>query len=105
MFAPKKLIEEFNKNKDEILIKSKLSESEFNILLELLLNNITFVELGEYKEFLPEAKQLLKYHLKDIEFIALALKLNCLIWTYERLFFEIGVGISTKELSKSLNII
>jgi len=102
IFSPKKLIEEFNNNKDEILFKSKLSESEFNILLKLLLTNITFIELSEYKEFIPEAKQLLKEHLKDVEFMALALKLNCSVWTYEELFFRIGFGISTKKLSESL---
>ena len=98
ILAPKKLIEEFNNNKKEILFKSKLSESEFDILLKLLLENISFIELDEYKEFIPNAKQLLKEHLKDVEFVALALKLNCKVWTYELLLFEIGFGISTKEL-------
>ena len=98
ILAPKKLVEEFNNNKKEILFKSKLSESEFDILLKLLLENISFIELDEYKEFIPNAKQLLKEHLKDVEFVALALKLNCKVWTYELLLFEIGFGISTKEL-------
>ena len=100
ILAPKKLIEEFNNNKKEILFKSKLSESEFDILLKLLLENISFIELDEYKEFIPNAKQLLKEHLKDVEFVALALKLNCKVWTYELLLFEIGFGISTKELTE-----
>ena len=65
---------------------------------KLLLENITFIELDEYKECIPNAKQLLKEHLKDVEFVALALKLNCKVWTYELLLFEIGFGISTKEL-------
>jgi len=46
----------------------------------------------------------LKTHLKDVEFLALALKLDCLIWTYEELFFDIGFGISTKQTSSKINL-
>ncbi|MEK6932652.1 MAG: PIN domain-containing protein [Nanoarchaeota archaeon] len=103
LFAPERLREEFVNNKLEILSKSKLSEDEFNELASIIFEIIRFVPLDKYKEFLVKAKELLKEHVKDIEFVALALKLNCLVWTYESLFFDVNLGISTKELSTKLN--
>ena len=84
--------------------KSKLSEQEFNELVSLLFNIVEFVPTNEYKEYIPKARELLKTHLKDVEFLALALKLDCLIWTYEELFFDIGFGISTKQTSSKINL-
>ena len=104
LFAPEKLKEEFFNNKDEILFKSKLSESEFNELASLIFGTIKFVPLNEYKDFIPKSKQLLKGHIKDVEFVALALKLNCLFWTYEKLFFNIKLGVSTKQIAIKLNL-
>jgi len=103
LFAPLKLKEEFFNNKDEILSKSYFSEKEFNRLSFLLFKRITFVKLEEYKSFLPKAKKLLETHTKDEDFVALALSRKIKLWTYESLLFEIGVGISTKELSGELS--
>ena len=36
LFAPKKLLEEFEKHKREILLKSKFSEERFNLLFLLI---------------------------------------------------------------------
>lgn len=102
LFAPEKLKEEFVNNKEEILSKSKLSETEFDELVSLLFGFINVVSLSEYKGFISEAKQLLREHIKDVESVALALKLNCLVWTYENIFFEIKLGISTKQISNKL---
>ena len=104
LFAPKKLREEFVKNKGDILSKSKLSESEFNELAALLLDEIVFVPLSKYKKFLSKAKSLLGSHDKDEDFVALCLLKSCKIWTYEALLFDIGFGISTKQLAKELSL-
>ena len=104
LFAPEKLKKEFLSHRKEILQKSKLSEQEFNELVSLLFNIVEFVPTNEYKEYIPKARELLKTHLKDVEFLALALKLDCLIWTYEELFFDIGFGISTKQTSSKINL-
>ena len=101
-FAPEKLKEEFLNNKDEILSKSKLSESKLDELAPLLFDNITFVSLDKYKKFVPEAKVLLSKHEKDEDFIALCLMKGLKIWTYENLLFKIGFGISTEEIEKEL---
>ena len=69
----------------------------------LLFRRITLVSLEKYKKFLPEAKKLLKHHEKDEDFIAICLLKCCKLWTYESRLFEIGLGISTKEISNKIN--
>jgi predicted nucleic acid-binding protein len=103
LYAPTKLKEVFIKHKNELVSKSKLSEKYFDELSSLLFEAITFVPLHEYSSFIPQAKKLLGTHTKDEDFIALCLMKNLKLWTYEPLLFEIGFGISTKQLSSSLN--
>lgn len=103
LYAPKMLWKEFLNHKKEILSKSKLSNRDFTILTNLLLKRIKLVERKKYQKYLINAKQLLKGHEKDIDFIALCLYKKCKLWTYESRLFEIGFGISTKEISKKLH--
>jgi predicted nucleic acid-binding protein len=103
IYAPHRLLEEYYNNEKEILSKSTLSKKDFNLLSTLLFNRITFVTLDEYKKYLPKAQQLLKRHEKDEDFIALCLLKRCKLWTYESYLFEIGFGISTKEISNKLS--
>ena len=101
--APQILMDEFCNHEKEILSKSNLSKKDFQILSSLLFSRITLVSLEEYKKYLPEAKQLLEFHEKDEDFIAICLLKCCKLWTYETRLFEIGFGISTKEISKKIN--
>ena len=103
IFAPERLKEEFVNNKEEILKKSVLSESDFDEFSNKIFQRITFVSINEYKEFIPKAKQLLGKHEKDEDFIALCLLKRIKLWTYEKLLFEIEFGISTKEISLKIN--
>lgn len=103
IYAPQKLGEDFLNNEKEILAKSRLSKTDFQVLNSLLFERITFVRLEEYKKFIPKAKRLLRDHEKDEDFIALCLLKHCKLWTYESRLFEIGFGISTKEISNRLS--
>lgn len=102
IYAPKMLWVEFLNHKKEILSKSKLSNKDFVILTKLLLKRIKLVEREKYRKHLTKAKELLEGHEKDADFIALCLYKKCKLWTYESRLFEIGFGISTKEISKKL---
>ena len=102
LFAPEKLKEELLNNKEEILAKSQLSEKEFQDLVDLLFSKIIFVPLKEYKEYLPKAKMILGKHEKDEDFIALCLFKKAKLWTYEKLLFDLGFGISTREIAEEL---
>ena len=98
LLAPERLREEFLKHEDEIIEKSRLSKEEIGQLTELIFRRISVLPLIEYKAFLPEAKEMLGGHEKDEEFVAICLLKNARLWTYEKLLFRIGVGISTKEV-------
>jgi len=98
--APYFLINELLKNIFEI--KSKISDDDFNLLFVSLIMKIFWCRQEEYVSKFHEAKSLLKNHVKDIDFVALALLKSCKIWTYEKRLFELGLAISTKELSNSL---
>ena len=73
------------------------------MLTSLIFRKITLVPLSEYKTFLPKAKDLLEGHEKDEDFVAVCLLKNSKLWTYEKLLFKIGVGISTKQLGERLS--
>ena len=103
IYAPQILWDEFCNNKKEILSKSNLSKIDFQTLSSLLFDRIIFVRLEEYKNYLPKAKKLLERHEKDEDFIALCLMKCCKLWTYESRLFEIGFGISTKEIANKLS--
>ena len=102
IYSPKKLKEEFLKNQQEISEKSKLSKEEFDELYKLLFEQIIFIDINEYKEHLHKAEELLCGHIKDAEFIAICISRNIKLWTYEKRIFEIGYGISTREIAKKL---
>mgnify|MGYP001604123723 FL=1 len=103
IFAPLKLKEELIKHKDEILLKSKLSENKFNAFSAFVLKRIIFVPLEEYSPLIPKARELLGKHSKDEDFIALCLFKNIKVWTYEKLLFDLGFGMSTKQISEALS--
>lgn len=83
--------------------RTTFSKSELETVASILLSRIEFVPLENYKDNLPESKELLKGHNKDEDFLALCLAKKCKLWTYESRFFKIGCAISTKEISKELS--
>lgn len=85
LFAPEYLLEEFYKNKTEIIEKTYRTDKEFNDIFEILKAIITIIPAEEFKEFLKEAEIILADHPKDVPYFALALKLKCPIWSNEKL--------------------
>ena len=78
--APEFIKSELNKYKSECLIKSKLSEHEFELRQSEVESNIEFLKLSEYEDFLKKSKDSLPDP-KDSPYLALALRLNCSIWS------------------------
>ena len=72
-----------DKHKQEILLKSGLSRYEFDIFVSLISSEIEFVQYPEIKKFIPEAKEITP-DINDAEYFALALKLNCSIWSNDK---------------------
>lgn len=110
--SPEFSLSEIKKHSSEL--KTSLSKSEFNKLREELTSKVSFVPLEEYnsqfKEVLSATKHIpeeqLKAFLKDVDFIALALKLNCPIWSNDGLLKGLSLVevLSTREVVELLEL-
>ncbi|MFZ2070761.1 MAG: PIN domain-containing protein [Halobacteriota archaeon] len=83
--TPSFCIDELNEHKELICERSKLSDSEFEEVLDDLLIFVKVFSLSEYKDFLSDAK-IISPDPDDIDLFALALKLECPIWAQEKAF-------------------
>jgi len=83
LFAPEFLFEEFYKYKEEILKKTNRSLEEFNEIFMILTNIITLIPEEEFSLFLEKAKSISPDE-NDSVYFALALKLNCAIWSNDK---------------------
>lgn len=86
LFTPEFSIDELKKNESDILKYGKINSEQFNNTLSNLMKFIIIIPKESFKEFEKEAEELI--HDKDIPFFALALSLNCGIWSNEPAFKE-----------------
>ncbi|MBS3158184.1 hypothetical protein J4206_02765 [Candidatus Woesearchaeota archaeon] len=84
LYAPEFIFEEFEKYKDEIKRKTSRTEDDFNELFDLFERNVILIPKEEIAPFLKRAENISPDE-KDIPYIALALKLNCAIWSNDKL--------------------
>ncbi|MBI2106260.1 hypothetical protein HYT56_05510 [Candidatus Woesearchaeota archaeon] len=94
--APEFLLIELEKHKEEFFNRSRLSGEEFDEFLEFILEQITLIPKSEFSGSLPKAKKLASKHLKDVQYIALALELKCPIFSGDK---------SLKELSDNVEVL
>ncbi|MBU0460710.1 MAG: PIN domain-containing protein [Nanoarchaeota archaeon] len=83
LFTPEYIFTEFEKHKEELLDKTERTTTEFFRLLEILKRRITLVPLEELTDYVAEAEKLTPDP-KDMAYFALALKLNCAIWSNDK---------------------
>ncbi|MBI5065874.1 PIN domain-containing protein [Candidatus Woesearchaeota archaeon] len=105
LFSPEFLFEEFNKYREVILEKTKRDKKEFDNLLTILKKKIETISNEETEDFINLARKL-SPDPKDADYFALALKLNCQIWSNDKKLKDqkrIQI-ISTEELIKLFNI-
>jgi len=104
LIAPEFLLDEFSKNKEEILTKSHRSRDEFFRLLSIFERRIELVPKEEFENFIPRVLKLFPKHTKDFPYLALALKFNCPLWSEEKLLKRQSVVkiLNTKELFELL---
>jgi len=103
LFSPELLLKEFEEHKKEILSKSKLLESDFELFLSLISSQIEFIPYAEFEEYISEAEKITPDQ-DDTEYFALALKLKCSIWSNDKKFKKQNkVKVySTSELMKQI---
>jgi predicted nucleic acid-binding protein len=83
LYAPEFLFEEFTKYKDEILHKTHRNEGQFLEILNILNNIINLVPREEYADKIKIAVEISPDE-NDIDYFALALKLDCAIWSNDK---------------------
>ena len=98
--APEFLMIELEKHKKEILTRSKLSEEKFEEILAFITEQISIIPSSQFDDSLPKANELLKDHLKDIQYVALSLKLNCSILSGDKTLKKLcpEIVLNPKEL-------
>ncbi len=84
LFAPEFALEEINLHKQDILKKTKISEEKFRELKTDLAIAVVFFSIEKYKDQFNSAKTI-SPDLNDIDFFALALKLELPIWSNDSL--------------------
>ncbi|MFN8344134.1 MAG: PIN domain-containing protein [Spirosomataceae bacterium] len=102
-YAPKFLLVEIFKHKEKLLKNNSQSEDEFYEYLNLLFQRITFVNeeiisIGSYLEAYRLGKDIDE---KDVPFVALAIQMNCELWTYDQ---PIREGLSRKGFNHFFEI-
>ena len=106
LISPDFAFDELTNDKNEIEKYAGISELEFIIFFSLLEKKIETFSVEVYKEFLKEANKISPHdkQTKDDPYFALALALNCRIWSDEKAFKKQSkVKVySTSELLKEL---
>jgi len=107
LHAPEYIFAEITKHKELLLRKSKMTEGDFNALLLLLQKHVYFVSKESYNEKMAIAEDIMKeIDITDSPFLALALTLDCSIWSNDGHFKQqdkIGV-YTTKELTNRIAV-
>ena len=83
LFAPDYILTEFFEHKSEILSKTNFNEQEFDLILTLISSRITFIPFIEFMHFIKKAEDI-SPDKDDVEYFALAIKLNCTIWSNDK---------------------
>ena len=76
-------------DKEEIIERAHLTKEEFDSAVEFIFEQITFVAKSQFEELLLDAEKILVDHKKDSQYLALALKYNCLIFSRDQTFKEL----------------
>ena len=109
IFSPEFALGELRKHSLEIMKKARLSTEEFTDRKKKLALRVTFIPLEKYAIFLKQAASKIKKGLsneeyvklmKDIDFLALALRLHCPLWSNDKMLMKQGsiLVLNTQEI-------
>ena len=83
LYTPEFVLEEISKHKEEILNKTHRNEEEFEEILDVLNELIIIIPESDFNDKIKEAKKF-SPDPDDVDYFALALKLNCPIWSEDK---------------------
>lgn len=84
LFAPEFIFLELEKHKKEVKNKIKRTEEDFERLIKIFERRIEIIPKEEIEVFLERAEEI-SPDIKDVAYVALALKLNCCIWSNDKI--------------------
>ena len=87
LFSPEFIFEEFDKYKEKILGKTERTDEEFNDLMIILKKKIKTIPNEETEKYISEAEKI-SPDKKDVDYLALALKLKCALWSQDKALKE-----------------
>lgn len=100
LYAPEYILDEFEKYRDIIKKKTNRTNDEFDRALDVFQRRIALVPYEEMKPFVKKAITI-SPDMKDVPYIALALRLNTAIWSNDKNLKEKQKEVrvySTKEI-------
>ena len=106
LYAPEYIFNEITKHKELLLKKSKLDRGDFDALLLLLQKHIYLLSKDKYNEKMAIAEDILRnIDITDSPFLALAMALNCSIWSNDGHFKQQDkvVVYTTKDMAKKIS--
>jgi len=83
LFAPEFIFDEFNKYKELIIKKTGRTDNELHKLIEILRKRIKTISNEETEKFIVKAREICPDN-KDVDYFALAIKLNCALWSNDK---------------------
>jgi predicted nucleic acid-binding protein len=81
LYSPDFALTEINKYKSDIIKKTKISSSEFNLVLDELKSKIKFVSVLKYSSEFKKIDLNKIPNVNDVDFFACSLYLNAVIWS------------------------
>ena len=103
LYSVEFIFEEFKKYKKLIKKKTQRNDREFDRFMQIIQKRIKLIPYEEFKGFILESNNI-SPDPKDVEYLALALKLSCALWSNDKkLKTQNKVKIyHTKDLVKTL---
>lgn len=83
LFAPEYVLEEIENHTDEILERGGISREDLSVFLSIIKSRIHIIPSEELEPFIEEAKHI-SPDPDDVHYFALALKLQCPVWSNEK---------------------
>ena len=83
LYAPGLILKEFEEYRELIMKKTNRSDEEFNMALNIFQRRIKLVSQEQIKSFVEKAESI-SPDIKDVPYVALALKLNIAIWSNDK---------------------
>ena len=101
IYAPEYLLDELRSYSTLIRRKAHLTHEDFERVLTLLRKYVTFIDYESYADFLDIAIRITPDP-KDVDFVALALKLNAILWSNDKGLKSVPVleVLNTREIIK-----